>query len=179
MLVTPLEALAEELGAITGRMERETDLRLAAIEADINRKAAELELRVLMFEGRAAAVKDGERGEKGLDGIPGTPGIPGPEGPRGEPGPSGESIVGPQGAPGEPGAAGPPGLAGTPAELSEVPDDIAEQISKAICVLKESPAPAPPAMVLNINSAAVKNNKTITTRRDKAGNLVAEVVERG
>lgn len=115
---TPLDLLARELGSVAGRIEREANLRLTAIEADINRKAAELELRVLVFEGKAAAVKDGERGEKGLDGIPGAPG---PEGPQGESGPPGESIVGPQGpeglagekgidgAPGPAGALGPPG----------------------------------------------------------------------
>lgn len=131
----------------------------------------------------------GERGLPGSDGLPGIdgpPGQPGPIGLPGEPGKPGEpgceglpGPVGECGVPGERGAAGPPGPAGISAELSIVPDDIAEQVSKAICVLKESSAPAPPAIVLNINSGAVKKNKTITTRRDKAGNLIAEVHERG
>lgn len=70
-------------------------------------------------------------------------------------------------------------MPGTPAELTAVPDDIAEQVAKAVAVLKESSAHAsPPAIVLNINSPAVKKSKMITTRRDKFGNLVAEVVER-
>ena len=59
-----------------------------------------------------------------------------------------------------------------------VPDDIAGQVSKAIAVLKESAPIASPSIVLNINSAVTKKNKTITTRRDKAGNLVADVIER-
>ena len=91
--------------------------------------------------------------------MPGERGAAGPEGP-----------VGPAGEPGPP---------GPQAELSAVPDDIAEQVAKAIAVLKESPTLANPAIVLNINSGSVRKSKTITTRRDKGGNLVAEVVERG
>lgn len=99
--------------------------------------------------------------------------VPGPQGERGMPGERGAAgPEGPQGIAGEP---GPPG---TMAELSAVPDDVAMQVSKAIAVLKESTPITSPAIVLNINSAAVKKNKTITTRRDKAGNLVADVVER-
>jgi hypothetical protein len=80
MLDTPLETLAEELGAITGRMERESGLRLAAIEADLKRQAAEIELRMLAAEVKAANVKDGERGERGEPGLPGVDGIAGPPG---------------------------------------------------------------------------------------------------
>ena len=98
----------------------------------------------------------GAPGERGMPGEPGAAGPEGPAGPAGDPGPPG-----PQ------------------AELSAVPDDIAEQVAKAISVLKESPALANPAIVLNINSGSVRKSKTITTRRDKGGNLVAEVVERG
>jgi hypothetical protein len=99
--------------------------------------------------------------------------VPGPQGERGAPGERGAAgPAGPMGLQGEP---GPPG---TPVELISVPADVAEQVSKAIAVLKESMPIASPAIVLNINSAAVKKNKTITTRRDKAGNLVADVIER-
>src|SRR5580765_5667476 len=72
--------------------------------------------------------------------------VPGPQGEcglNGEPGPPGET-----GPAGLPGADGKPGVPGTPAELTAVPDDIAEQVSKAIAVLKESSAPAPAAIVL-------------------------------
>jgi hypothetical protein len=45
--------------------------------------------------------------------------------------------------------------------------------------LAESPALTAKStpMVLNINQPSQKTSKTITTRRDKDGNLVAEVVE--
>ncbi len=48
--------------------------------------------------------------------------------------------------PGERGAAGPEGPPGPQAELSAVPDDIAEQVAKAIAVLKETANPVTPAI---------------------------------
>lgn len=115
---TPLDLLARELGSVAGRIEREASLRMAAIEADINRKAAELELRVLTIENKAAVIKDGERGEKGADGIAGAPGES-IVGPQGEPGPAGESIIGPEGPMGPPGESivGPAGPLGAPGKL--------------------------------------------------------------
>jgi hypothetical protein len=85
MIDTPLEVLAEELGAITGRMEREAGLRLAAIEADLKRQATEIELRMLAAEIKATSVKDGEKGERGEPGIPGLAGADGAVGPAGDP----------------------------------------------------------------------------------------------
>lgn len=82
---TPLDLLAKELGARAGRLEREANLRLAAMEAEFGRRAAELEL-------KAASLKDGERGQDGL---------PGPPGERGEKGMDG--APGLDGAPGAPG----------------------------------------------------------------------------
>jgi hypothetical protein len=61
-----------------------------------------------------------------------------------------------------------------------VPDDIADQISKAVTLLAESPQITTKAapFVLNITSPERnQTSKTITTRRDDAGNLVANVVE--
>jgi hypothetical protein len=110
---TPLELLAGELGAVAGRIEREADLRVTAVVADLNRRIAEAELRIATLVG---GIKDGERGErgepgesivgppgeKGLDGLPGRDGesIAGPVGPAGPPG---ETIIGPRGPAGAPG----------------------------------------------------------------------------
>lgn len=114
---TPLDLLARELGDVAGRIERDNSLRMAAIEADIHRKAAELELRILTIEGKAANIKDGE---KGLDGLPGSVGDRGETGKTGEKGADG--AAGPIGEPGEPGergidgAPGLPGIQGVPGE---------------------------------------------------------------
>jgi hypothetical protein len=122
MLDTPLEALAEELGAITGRMEREAGLRLAAIEADFKRQATEIELRMLAAEVKAAGIKDGEKGERGDPGEKGPDGATGPQGERGEHGERGDpgekganglgGLRGPQGERGDQGADGPVGEPG-------------------------------------------------------------------
>jgi len=103
----PLDILAEELGAIAARIERETLLRVAALEAKVateiealRARAAEADLRAeiaererdVMVEERLATVRDGPPGERGE---------------RGEKGDPGESIIGPPGAdstvPGPPG----------------------------------------------------------------------------
>jgi hypothetical protein len=135
--ISPLEALAAELGAIAARIEREAKLALAASQAEVRqeleavrRHVAEMELRSVNAE-RALAdsvrvrlvdVRNGEPGEKGEPGesIVGPPGPPGesivgpagPEGPPGPAGPAGESIVGPPGERGDPGEQGPPGPPG-------------------------------------------------------------------
>lgn len=80
---TSLDLLAKELGSFANRLEREINLRMIAAIAEINRKAAEFELRMAMFEQKTAAIKDGEPGakgepgERGLDGPPGAAGSPG------------------------------------------------------------------------------------------------------
>jgi hypothetical protein len=66
------DLLVAELGAVAGRIEREVNLRMVAAIAEINRKAAEFELRMAMLEQKAASVKDGENGERGEPGEPGT-----------------------------------------------------------------------------------------------------------
>lgn len=66
MTTTPLDDLADELGAISGRIERDTRLRLDAAIADLRRIDAERELRLVNLErmvaDRLASVKDGEPG---------------------------------------------------------------------------------------------------------------------
>lgn len=78
---SPLDALAEELGAVAGRIEREATLRIDAAIAEVRRIDAERELRLTNLEravaDRLATVRDGR------DGIVGPPGVAGPVGPQG------------------------------------------------------------------------------------------------
>ncbi|HYD66175.1 hypothetical protein [Azospirillum sp.] len=64
MPATPLDILAEELGAVAGRIEREAGLRIEAAIADLRRIDAERELRLVNLEravaDRLASVRDGE-----------------------------------------------------------------------------------------------------------------------
>lgn len=63
---SPLDLLAEELGAVAGRIEREASLRIQAAISEIRRIDAERELRLTALERRIgdslAAVKDGAPG---------------------------------------------------------------------------------------------------------------------
>jgi Collagen triple helix repeat (20 copies) len=90
------ELLVDELGAVAGRIERDTGLRLAAMIAEMQRRDAERELRIERLErelrDRLASLKDGRDG------------TPGPAGPSGEAGPAGRD--GADGASGADGAAG-------------------------------------------------------------------------
>lgn len=122
---SPYDALADELGAVAGRIEREATLRINAAIADIRARDAERELRLDRLERsileRLATVKDGEPGPAGEPGKPGES-IVGPQGEKGdpgEPGPAGETIVGPKGEKGDPGESitGPQGEKGDPGEL--------------------------------------------------------------
>jgi Collagen triple helix repeat (20 copies) len=101
---SPFEILAEELGAVAGRIEREANLRIAAAIADLQKRDAERELRLERLErvviDRLATVKDGIDGAVGPQGIQGIAGL------------DGESIVGPKGEPGERGLTGPVGAMG-------------------------------------------------------------------
>lgn len=120
--------------------------------------------------------KDGEPGKSGADGAPGI--IAGRDGRDGMPG-----FNGKDGEPGLSGKDGLNGLDGSSGEPAFAPDDTAERVSKAIAMLAETPVVGgikEPPMVLNINSAPErprKMKKTITTRRDGGGNLIADVVE--
>lgn len=63
---SPIEVLAVELGEVAGRIERDSKLRIDAAMADIARREAERELRLLSLErrmdDRLASLKDGEPG---------------------------------------------------------------------------------------------------------------------
>jgi Collagen triple helix repeat (20 copies) len=121
-----LDLLADEFGAVAGRIERELHLRVSAAIATLERHDAERESRInttiAIFEKRdverelvvlkllqelatrLVSIKDGKDGEQGPAGKQGERGVPGERGLQGEPGP-----VGP---PGEPGQAGLPGARG-------------------------------------------------------------------
>lgn len=116
-ILSPFDALADELGAVAARVEREVSLRMAALESKIaaeiealRARVAETELRAEIAErerneilnDRLALVRDGEPGERGSDGES----IVGPQGERGEKGDPGESIIGPPGERGDPGRDG-------------------------------------------------------------------------
>ncbi len=63
------------------------------------------------------------------------------------------------------------------------PPELVDEIAKAVALLAESPVLHPAnqtnnPVVVNFSPAnMVRKSKTITTRRDEAGNLVAKVVE--
>jgi hypothetical protein len=126
---SPLEVLADELGAVAGRIERETTLRLSAAIADIRRLDAERELRLSRLEQdiaqRLATVRDGKDGEPGPEGPPGPPGasLKGDPGEPGLPGPPGErgadGLPGPQGERGDPGERGADGVPGERGEKGD------------------------------------------------------------
>ena len=122
--ISPLEALADELGDFATRIERDLKLSVGTMLAEIREEMsalrasrAETELRLdRAVAARLAELQSGapgppgERGERGeageaiegppgVQGIPGPPGAPGEAGARGEPGPIGE--IGPIGPPGE------------------------------------------------------------------------------
>lgn len=213
-----LDALADELGAVAGRIEREADLRIRTALAEAAREYAERNLAfdriIRRMEDALAGIRSGDPGTPGERGEKGDPGAAGESGKAGEPGPRGEP--GEQGSPGERGPEGPAGPQGErgergadgkgidPSQLQDilraiddikskankaddetlVPADVAEQVSRAISLLAESPSfvaqREQPPVILNIhagNPEKQKTSKTITTRRDKDGNLVADVRE--
>jgi hypothetical protein len=117
---SPLDDLAEELGTVAGRIEREAALRIGAAIADLQRQEAE---RALAFDRLSRKVEDvlsgvrppergeagpagppGPAGARGEDGAPGAGGVAGPPGECGQRGLEGE--CGPTGARGEAGAPG-------------------------------------------------------------------------
>jgi len=137
---SPFELLAEELGAVAGRIEREAAYRIAALAADIQRQFAERELALerlqktlesavganilawdKLIKEKVLSLRDGMdgyNGEDGEDGAPGEQGVPGeigPVGPAGEPGPQGL-----QGMCGNPGERGPMGERGEKGDVGEI-----------------------------------------------------------
>lgn len=123
---SPLSALAEELGAVAGRIEREAGLRIgkaladvARVIADLERRDAERETRFVRLEqeirDRMASLRDGRDGapgKDGRDGLDGKDGAPGRDGADGAPGRDG--APGKDGAPGRDGANGADGKDGAP-----------------------------------------------------------------
>jgi Collagen triple helix repeat (20 copies) len=137
----PRDPIAEELGAIVGRIERELRLQVAALLAEVREELARLRAgrteAAADIAARLAALHDGppgprgepgERGPPGPSGAAGEPGLPGepgstgeagPPGPRGEPGERGlpgVATVGPAGEQGPPGPSGTIGEPGSPGE---------------------------------------------------------------
>ena len=103
---SPLDILAEELGATAARIERELKLTVSVALAEIRATVAEIELRTeRVTTAKLAEVKDGP---------------PGPPGERGEVGPAGEAVVGPPGEQGIPGSPGERGEAGPEPYVGEV-----------------------------------------------------------
>ncbi len=132
---SPFDLLAEELGAVAGRVEREAALRITALTAELERRFAEKELQLerlqKILEGtiasnvvrwdqvineRVSSLKDGKDGADGKDGKDGAEGQTGPAGePSYVPGPQGvQGVQGAQGERGEMGPAGKDGLDGAP-----------------------------------------------------------------
>lgn len=110
MLHEPLEALAAELGSITGSLERELRLGATAMLMEVQKEIATLRAERAEFELRVERAV-AERLASLQDGAPGPPGE------RGERGEPGEGMDGP---PGEPGAEGPPGPPGPVPYTGEV-----------------------------------------------------------
>jgi Collagen triple helix repeat (20 copies) len=135
---SPFELLAQELGAVAGRVEREAAYRIAALIADVERRFAERELQIERLQKSLEAAisgrivqwdqmitdklitlqdgkdgRDGIDGKDGIDGAQGLEGAAGPQGLRGLQGEKGEAgPVGPAGKDGVGGAAGSPGERG-------------------------------------------------------------------
>lgn len=88
---SPLEVLSAELGAVAGRIERESALKIRAAISDLKRESAERELRFANLEkallekvdARLAAVKDGRDGIDGQNGKDGADGRDGKDGVNG------------------------------------------------------------------------------------------------
>ena len=137
---SPFELLAEELGAVAGRVEREASYRIAALIADVERKFAERELQIerlqktveamiggnvvvwdKLINDKLASLKDGVDGKNGQTGAAGERGEKGEQGSAGPTGLRGETgLQGLQGAQGERGEMGAQGQAGAPGEIGPV-----------------------------------------------------------
>lgn len=113
--ISPLDALAAELGAVAARIERDVRLQATAAISAIHQEMAvlranfaEIELRMVNAE-RALTDQIATRLASVKDGDPGPPGAPG-ESIKGDPGPAGEP--GETGAPGQDGRDGKDGAPG-------------------------------------------------------------------
>jgi hypothetical protein len=116
---SPFDVLAEEIGAVAGRIEREAGFRIAAAISDLERRDAERELRFTRLEqavaARLAEVRDGRDGVDGTAGKDGVDGRDGRNGIDGAPGESGaDGLPGRDGADGKDGRDGERGADGVP-----------------------------------------------------------------
>jgi hypothetical protein len=134
---SPFELLAEELGAVAGRIEREAAFRIAALISDVEKRFAERELQIERLEklvqgsiaaniGRwdqlinekLSALCDGKDGASGKDGVDGKDGAPGKDGLDGSAGKDGIDGApgkdGQNGIDGKDGAQGLNGIDGAP-----------------------------------------------------------------
>jgi hypothetical protein len=126
-VASPFELLAEELGAVAGRIERESASKIAALVADVGRRFAEHELQIerlqkalegaiaqrinvwdQLINDKLSSLCDGEDGLPGKDGIDGEDGAPGKDGIDGK-----DGLQGVPGKDGAAGAAGQDGAAGS------------------------------------------------------------------
>ena len=109
-LVSPADLLAEELGIVAARLERdvdrkkhEIDLQVEAAILKMEKQNSECEMRLMsmlrILTEKIAEIRDGKDGDVGPVGPPGESII----GPPGPPGPRGESVVGQKGDKGDPG----------------------------------------------------------------------------
>jgi hypothetical protein len=192
--LSPYEILAEEIGAVAGRIEREATLRLTAALSDLQKTDLQRELRITQLEQflreRAAELRDGKDGQDGAHGA---------EGPPGPPGERGESIQGEpgiQGPPGEKGADGVPGRDGEPGrdadpheiaallipeveravagamppppEIPFSPPEVAEVITKAFSIISQ---PTPPLEERSFD-ALLASVAALATRSDASPHVV-------
>jgi hypothetical protein len=129
---SPFELLAQELGAVAGRIEREAAYRIAALISDMKQQFSERELQIerlqktleaaiagrivlwdQMITDKVNSLHDGKDGANGQDGKDGIEGKQGPQGECGVEGPAGpQGLCGMQGDKGESGATGPAGKDG-------------------------------------------------------------------
>jgi hypothetical protein len=178
--ITPFDILADELGAVAGRVEREASLRLTATLADLDKRDAERELRLVRLEQTAAERlaalrdgKDGAPGKDGRDGENGADGAPGRDGVDADPEAIAAHLV--------------PEVERAVAEAVQrempslvAPDFVTERLERAFGLLEQPLAATDAPVVVNVASAPSRRvHKTITMRRDADGNAVADVIERG
>jgi len=163
-------------------LQQAFDAGFEAVKAYVDGAIGDFEKRLTVAEKREPL--RGETGEPGRDGKDGVDGQAGKDGAPGR-----DGVDGKDGAAGADGKAGPAGSAGAPGRDGKdfdhtqliVPEDISEMISKAAMVIAESapitPRVAAPVVVAQPERKRGPTKKTITTRRDADGNLVADVVE--
>lgn len=121
MSATPHEILAEEMGAVAARIERELRQKADLLIHEIRNQLLEAELKFMRLESSVrelmGTVKDGEPGPRGEQGERGLPGEVGERGEQGERGLQGER--GEPGQPGEKGEKGDPGERGEKGERGQ------------------------------------------------------------